>query len=357
MCEPCTPDALLEAVRGLRVADPDLGFKPLLAKLREQQPDLGANTKEVRVALTTLKAESEAAKAAAAAPPAADEGGASSNVALSLVCVGCARLPSEMGDDREKHPVCAKCVKLKVPTTYWCGLDCPANPFAWERHTVYHKELKKDRKAREDGGAMQQHNREAAEQQARIAARSGDKHGELLAEGARYASKEDWRRASKACREAIALMPDEPTAYLNLGVVLSNSGHCVEGAQRYLEAKARAPVGSELWAEATASAFEVLTQKACGEVAKPEWWNDEGLLALSAKVVRAAPNDEASHGMRAIVLGGQCHVLESGTRSAAELKKAATHWERAVALCKAPAVKAQYAGYAVHCRILAADAM
>ena len=46
MCEPCTPDALLEAVRGLRVAEPDLGFKPLLAKLREQKPDLGAATKE-----------------------------------------------------------------------------------------------------------------------------------------------------------------------------------------------------------------------------------------------------------------------------------------------------------------------
>ena len=39
--------ALVEAVRDLRVADPVLGFKPLLAKLREQQPDLGAATKEV----------------------------------------------------------------------------------------------------------------------------------------------------------------------------------------------------------------------------------------------------------------------------------------------------------------------
>ena len=63
-------DALIEAVRGLRVADPDLGFKPLLAKLRAQQPDLGAATKEVREALTALKAESEAASAAAAAAPA-----------------------------------------------------------------------------------------------------------------------------------------------------------------------------------------------------------------------------------------------------------------------------------------------
>ena len=76
MREPCTPAALLEAVRGLRVVEPDLGFKPLLAKLREQQPDLGVATKEVRVALAALKAEGEAATAAAAAPPAVNQGGA-----------------------------------------------------------------------------------------------------------------------------------------------------------------------------------------------------------------------------------------------------------------------------------------
>ena len=80
MCEPCTRDAILEAVRGLRIADPALGFKPLLAKLREQRPGLGAGTREAREALTALKAESEAAKAAvakpaaAAVPPAADKG-------------------------------------------------------------------------------------------------------------------------------------------------------------------------------------------------------------------------------------------------------------------------------------------
>ena len=44
-------DGLLEAVRGLWLADPELGPKPLLAKLREQQPDLGAGNKEVREAL------------------------------------------------------------------------------------------------------------------------------------------------------------------------------------------------------------------------------------------------------------------------------------------------------------------
>ena len=77
-------EALFAAVRGLHVADPDLGLKPLLAKLREQQPDLGAATREVREALIALKAEeNEAAKADATqpaadkgVPPAADEGGA-----------------------------------------------------------------------------------------------------------------------------------------------------------------------------------------------------------------------------------------------------------------------------------------
>eukprot|EP00964_Phaeocystis_antarctica_P157448 scaffold127607_cov66-Phaeocystis_antarctica.AAC.2 len=113
----CMAGGILEAVRELWLADSELGTKPLLAKLREQQPDLGAGNKEVREALTALKAESEAKEAAAAAPPAAapapaaaappaaSEGGAPPNASLapSLACFGCARLPSEMGDGREKH--------------------------------------------------------------------------------------------------------------------------------------------------------------------------------------------------------------------------------------------------------------
>ena len=79
-------DGLLEAVRGLHLAHPELGPKPLLAKLREQQPDVAAGNKEVREALAALKAEeSKAPEAAAAAPPPAtatftgDSGGAPPN--------------------------------------------------------------------------------------------------------------------------------------------------------------------------------------------------------------------------------------------------------------------------------------
>ena len=100
-------EALLGALRGLRVADPDLGAKPLLAKLREQQPDLGAGTREVREALKALKAEGEATASAAAAaaaaaagpPPAADEGDAPSTAALSLASAasGCRRIWTKNG--------------------------------------------------------------------------------------------------------------------------------------------------------------------------------------------------------------------------------------------------------------------
>eukprot|EP00964_Phaeocystis_antarctica_P099800 scaffold65587_cov46-Phaeocystis_antarctica.AAC.1 len=88
----------------------------------------------------------------------------------------------------------------------------------------------------------------------------------------------------------------------------------MEAAQRLLEAKERFPVGSEDWAGATAHAFGMPTEKECTEVAKPEWWNDEGLKALSARVVRATPNDTAAIGMRAVVLSGDDGAWEAGPR-------------------------------------------
>ena len=77
----------------------------------------------------------------------------------------------------------------------------------------------------------------------------------------------------------------------------------------------------------------------------------EGLKALSARVVRAAPNEEVAILMRAVVLSGAGgFAWEAGRRSAAELKEAATHYERAAALCPAPAVKAMLAEHAARCR-------
>ena len=116
------------------------------------------------------------------------------------------------------------------------------------------------------------------------------------------------------------------------------------------QAKERYPAGSLAWAEVTAQAFSSLVQEECAEVAKPEWWSDEGLKALSARVVRAAPDDSEANQMRAVVLLGQHHAWDAGPRSAEELRQAATHYDRAAALCPAPAVKAGLAENAAWCR-------
>ena len=104
---------------------------------------------------------------------------------------------------------------------------------------------------------------------------------------------------------------------------------------------------------ASASVFEFLIQEACAEVAKPEWWNDEGLKALSAMVVRVLPGNDAANQMRAVVLRGRCAAWGAGPRSAAELREAATHFDRAAALCPAPVLQAAFAEHAHQCRSLA----
>ena len=125
-------DAILEAVRALRLEEPGLGVKPLVARLREQSPDLGAGAKEVREVLKTLDEERAAAEATAAPPPASDASSAGASAGASggaaaatevpdhwLTCVKCAaRIP-------ERGASCSLCAKL------WCTTIHPpdeANP-------------------------------------------------------------------------------------------------------------------------------------------------------------------------------------------------------------------------------------
>ena len=124
----------------------------------------------------------------------------------------------------------------------------------------------------------------------------------------------------------------------------------MEAAQRFLEAKERFPVGSENWAKATGGAFDNLKLPECNEVTKPEWWNDEELKALSARVARAAPNDEAALSMRAMVLCGWSGAWETKPRSAVDLQEAASHYERAAVLSNSPGRKAELIRLAGQCR-------
>merc|ERR1740139_704157 len=223
-----------------------------------------------------------------------------------------------------------------MTSIYFCGRKCQAQ--CWTEHKAWHVKDDARREDQNTGGVLQQQSREVAEQQARLAESTGLEYDRLVAEGIRHGADQNYHKADKTFRKAIALEPGQPGAYHNLGVALGNSGRPAEAAPLYLQAAARFPEGSADWADSIGAAFNVLCQPECAEVAKPGWWNDEALKTLSKTVVRAT-DSMMGHTMRAAVLAGWLPAWESGPRSAADLKEAATHYERAAQLAPAPVQK------------------
>ena len=113
-------DALLEAVRALRVAEPSLGVKPMAVRLREQQPELAVGAKEVREALKALEAEKEAEKEAAASA-APTRSGSPSREAPPLAA-GCC--PRYYGGRLKRHRFAA-CLHRPGSCAMWPGKGGP----------------------------------------------------------------------------------------------------------------------------------------------------------------------------------------------------------------------------------------
>ena len=181
----------------------------------------------------------------------------------------------------------------------------------------------------------------------------------LMTEAARHNAGENYHRADKVLRQAIALDPGVAKAYYNLGAILSNAKRNPEAVQCFLQAAARSMVGCTeswpgSWADSIANAFNKLQMEDCNEVPKPEWWSDEALKTLSKAVVCAVTHSkecplqgplQQAHLMRATVLaagfdGDGDLAWESGPRSAAELKEAAHHYEQFFAQLVSPGIKA-----------------
>ena len=242
----------------------------------------------------------------------------------SVNCAGCGAAPPK-GSPRH-----SKCCSL-CPSTYFCGREkCPG----FERHEAWHSENEENDGQladRKENSSCQQANRKIAEQQARSAEKSGSEYMRLLADATRNLAEENNRPAEAAFRKAIALNPRQPSAYFNLGILCSNERRSVDAAHNFLDASTRFSEGSADWASSTAMAFDHLLSPECKEVAKPEWWNDESLKALSKTVARVAGAESGhqcrlnGHLMRVKVLSGQIPGWQLGPRSAADFNEAATH--------------------------------
>ena len=122
--------------------------------------------------------------------------------------------------------------------------------------------------------------------------------------------------------------------------MLHQSRRLVEAIPLFLKAMELHEDGTKEWAEAAVGAFNLLKTPACREEPKPEWWNDEGLKALSARVVLASVLDDAyTCAMRARVLSGDAlskAAWNVGPRTAAEVKEAATWYRRAARVTSVP---------------------
>ena len=171
-----------------------------------------------------------------------------------------------------------------------------------------------------------------------------------------FGTKGDYHGEAKAWRKIIKEWPDAPAPYNNLACVLKGAGRIAESAPFYLKAMElyEAQDGTEdwRWAEAAAAAFEVLKTDDCRDAPKPEWWNDEALKALSARVVAVAPDNNQPCSMRACVLEGDAlgeADWNAGSRTAAEVKEAARWWRRAAETTLIPSAKPDYEQYASKC--------
>jgi len=267
----------------------------------------------------------------------------------SLLCVNCGSAPPP---HRRTWNRCTICVARNLPSTYYCGEEC-MNAH-WPKHQVYHKEQKA--RAKEiRAGTILDRDRSIAEV-ARRAEATGDEYDKRAAEAMALGVEDDFNAAAKAWRKIIKQWPDQPLSYHYLAVALDRAGRVAEAAPMLLKAMELYEDGTKQWAESAASAFDQLKSSDCHEVPKPEWWNDEALKALSARVVALAPNEHASCAMRARVLC--CDALNkahwnAGPRTAAEIKEAATWYRRAAMLTRAPSSKLRYDKIASQCDAVA----
>ena len=273
----------------------------------------------------------------------------------SLLCVNCGSAPPL---HRRTWGRCMICVERNLPSTYYCGQEC-MNAH-WPKHKAYHK-AQKEGQAQASMGTLYAQDRSVADANARYAARTGNEYLkrfaaalDLTTEGDNHAAAKAWRKIIKEHPTDPSVCNNLPTAYNNLASVLVRSGRIEEAAPVSLKAMELCEEGTKAWAEAAAGVVEVLFTEECEDSPKPEWWNDEGLMALTARVVALAPDDMRACSMRAAVLSGnvifrRMRGMRGRARTAVEIKEAATWFRRAADLSMVPAYKCNNEGWASEC--------
>ena len=281
----------------------------------------------------------------------------------SLLCWGCGKEPP----DGVKFQRCMRCAEAKLPSSYFCGEECMlAN---WPRHKAWHMQQKE----RVSIGRSHAHinlperDRLMTERVAQRAKNTGSEYGRLLAQAMSRGTEGDFQGSVRVFRKCIKMRPEVPDAYANLALVLVQSNNMPEASQLYLKSMELHSEGTEPWAAAAATVTALLMLDDCCDVPKPEWWNDEGLKALSAQLVTVLPITGPHYSNACMVraqvlasgvLGAAAGVRqrwEVGMRTAEEIKEAAV-WSRRHAALKGGSHQTDEKDFAGQCDKMA-DAM
>ena len=241
----------------------------------------------------------------------------------SLLCVNCFKPPPE---GRAKWQSCVRCAKLKLPATYYCSEECQTAH--WPKHKQYHKE----QRALIASVDMVEE-RSTANEVAQIAEAKGDECVKSVAQANTLMAEGNLHGAAKAWRKIIETWPEDAVqsvAYDYLAATLHRSCRFAEAAECKLKAMELYEEDTKDWAKSAAFACKMLVLNECHDVRKPEWWNEEAIKTLSARIMAAIPDNDDAQLVRALALSGSAGLSWGpGTRTAVELKEAATLFRRA----------------------------
>lgn len=327
-------DAVFAAVRDLKLAEPSLGVKALVAKLRETiGPQAAFGAKEVRVHLQRLEQEAPASVPASAPVPAADAPEAAPAAAASatprLACTVCA---TELGASAAVVS-CSLCTKMGWTATEHSPLRDPkyCSEKCRRRHTAAHREwhrevaLRIEHKLEE----MFEGHRETTE---KLLGNVSSTYDLENVHGVQLMDAGDRKGAIRKFKELIKMQPYEPEAYFNLGgthATLGDSAKALKAFASAFEWHLETDLG---WSQSAVMVHQCILSLRKRVSAKdmppvPAWHADASQLLLIADLCTAIQeDDDGPWAMRADALQrlGRKSEAAQASRKAKELKERAS---------------------------------
>ena len=199
-------------------------------------------------------------------------------------CACCHRAPKE----GEAFLSCARCVESKLKPAKYCSKQCQKED--WPAHKRWHQGVSHLLATQ----AVRAGN--AGDDGPEAAASRHQEYSALVKQGLAECARGERAAGMRTFERCIALRPEQPVAYANLGYSLRDGGEFDASLQPLLKAADLFEEGSEQWATTLAVAWFAYSADPvlCAEVpGLPAWLGADGVgerLALAERLPSASPS-------------------------------------------------------------------